>query len=271
MKELTISARECLDVYLQKVRARLSGAKTLDSTEIERDIYEHIERELDQAAEPVDRATVESVLERLGAPQQWVPDEELSWWRKIIVRMQSGPDDWRLAYICFALFAFGFILFPLWLVFFLPLSVYIARSTLHVAGGPEALGPQRKLIYPPLVLFYSAIGLLVLLWPLFPLCALADELEREMVGSFVIKSNTVLTQVTLYWLTSSSCIVASMGLWCILLGTFLLVKRKLAEKLIYPFGSVLSKKRLQTLVLRGFAILMLGIIAGTLLINYYGK
>ena len=27
------------------------------------------------------------------------------WWRKIIFRMRSGPEDWRLAYISFALLA----------------------------------------------------------------------------------------------------------------------------------------------------------------------
>ena len=98
MKELSVNAGECLNEYLQKVRARLTGAKALDPVEIERDIYEHIERELESAQEPVQCAQVQQVLERLGAPEQWVPDEELNWRRKIFVRMQDGPDDWRLAF-----------------------------------------------------------------------------------------------------------------------------------------------------------------------------
>ena len=68
MKELSAKARGSLESYLQKVRVRLIGAKALDAGEIERDIYEHIERELESAEEPVEFEVVEGVLDRLGAP-----------------------------------------------------------------------------------------------------------------------------------------------------------------------------------------------------------
>ena len=181
MKELSLSAQECIDFYMQKVKARLRGAKTLDANEIERDIQEHIERELEGEVEPVGNDAVAGVLDRLGSPEQWVPDEELSWWRKIMVRMQSGPDDWRLAYISFGLFVAGFVILPFCVIFLL-LSVYIARSALSVAGGPEEIGAQKKLIYPPLVVFYCLVGLFVFVVPIPPLAVLAGELEREMTN-----------------------------------------------------------------------------------------
>ena len=89
MKELSINAQECLNSYLEKVKARLRGAKSLDANEIERDIHEHIERELESEAEPVGYEAVAGVIDRLGSPEQWVPDEELTWGRKIIARMQN--------------------------------------------------------------------------------------------------------------------------------------------------------------------------------------
>ena len=269
MKELSLSAQECIEHYMQKVRARLRGAKSLDANEIQRDIQEHIERELESEAEPVGCDAVTGVLERLGAPQQWVPDEELSWWRKIIVRMQSGPDDWRLAYICFALFAFGFIIFPFWVIFFLPLSCYVARSTLSVAGGPDELGEQKKLIYPPLVVFYIIVGLVVVLGPLLALIgsviALAEESEREITRKFFQGS------FYYYWLMVWGVILAGSGLWWSMLAGFLLRKQQLLDKLIYPFGNHVTRKRLYKLTVVGLTLLISGTIAGLLIIMKYAR
>jgi hypothetical protein len=248
---------------MQQVKARLRGAKSLDANEIQRDIQEHIERELESEAEPVGCDAVTGVLERLGAPQQWVPDEELSWWRKIIVRMQSGPDDWRLAYICFALFAFGFIALPFWVIFFLPLSCYVARSALSVAGGPDELGEQKKLIYPPLVVFYTIVGLVVLLGPLLGVIGLASESEREIRPWF---------EDDLYsWLMVWGIILAGSGLWWSMLAGFLLRKRQLLDKLIYPFGSCVTRKRLYKLMAVGVTLLIGGTVAGLVIIMNHAR
>jgi hypothetical protein len=236
MKELSVNAGECLNEYLQKVRTRLIGAKTLDPVEIERDIYEHIERELESEQEPVNCAQVEQVLERLGAPEQWVPDEELRWWRKIFVRLQDGPDDWRLAYICFAVFVLGLIVLPIGIFLLIPLSFYIGRSALSLAGGCEQLGEQKRLIYPPLVVFYALAGLVTAFWPLVICGMLHDDV---------------------WWF-----VVAGLGLWWLVLGAFLSARQTLIDKLVYPFGSFVSKKKLRRLMGFGGIMLLVGIVLG---------
>ena len=241
MKELSANAGECLDVYLQKVRGRLAGAKALDPAEIERDIYEHIERELESAHEPVECARVEQVLERLGAPEQWVPDEELSWWRKIFVRMQNGPDDWRLTYICFGLLVLGLIVLPIGIFLLIPLSFYVGRSALSLAGGTEQLGEQKRLIYPSLVVFYALAGMVAVFWPMVTCGMLHDEV---------------------WWF-----VVAGLGLWWILLGAFLSAKRALIDKLVYPFGPLVSKKRLRRLMVWGGGLFLVGMALGFLVAN----
>lgn len=238
MKELTVSAKESLNAYLQKVRVRLSGAKSLDAIEIERDIREHIERELDQAPEPVECGQVAQVLERLGAPEQWVPDEELSWWWKIIVRMQTEPNDWRLAYICFGLFVLGLIILPLGIIFLIPLSFYIARSAISLAGGLENLQDQKVLLYPSLIFFYVTAAIAVSFWPLVICGVLIDD----------------------YWWF----VVAALAIWWILLARFLVTRRTLTDKLIYPFGPLLTDKKLRRVIRWSIGLLLASIVMGIL-------
>ncbi len=52
MKQLTDTAKERIDKYLNEVSLCLQGAKSVDPDEIQRDITEHIEQELQSSAEP---------------------------------------------------------------------------------------------------------------------------------------------------------------------------------------------------------------------------
>lgn len=99
MITLSESAERSLQDYLRQARLYLRGSRSVDADEVEKSITEHIENELEGAAEPVSRDVLDAVLKKLGRPQQWVPMEELPWWWKIIFRLRSGPEDWRLAYI----------------------------------------------------------------------------------------------------------------------------------------------------------------------------
>ncbi len=103
MINLTDNAKKHLDNYLQQVRTCLKDCLTVDADEVEQNIKEHIENELQSSTEPVSFDTLDDVLKRLGSPQQWLPEEEIAWWRKIIIRLRKGPEDWRLAYITFGL------------------------------------------------------------------------------------------------------------------------------------------------------------------------
>jgi hypothetical protein len=89
MIELTSPAQKHLDSYLGELRTTLAGCRSVDSFDVERDVMEHIEKSLSEAATPVDLSALSDVLERLGSPSQWIPEEELSWRRKAFVRLRQ--------------------------------------------------------------------------------------------------------------------------------------------------------------------------------------
>jgi len=107
--ELSEKARKTLSEYLDQVKRSLKGVKYIDADEIVQNVNEHIENELGETPEPVSSEKLGAVLEKLGSPLQWVPEEEISWWRKVILRIYSGPEDWRLAYLSFGLFFIAFL------------------------------------------------------------------------------------------------------------------------------------------------------------------
>jgi len=82
MAALTNEAQGQLERYLRQVRSALSGHSSVDALEVERDIRGHIDAELAGKPEPVDSRILSGVLERLGAPDQWVPADELPVWRR---------------------------------------------------------------------------------------------------------------------------------------------------------------------------------------------
>ena len=113
--EFTPEARKILDDYLAEVRVYVKAAGA-DPDEVQSDIIDHVESELSQASQPIQPEDLREVMDRLGEPQGWVSQEEMPWWRKSILRLRRGPEDWRLAYLALALLVFGVILgwvFPL--------------------------------------------------------------------------------------------------------------------------------------------------------------
>ena len=93
MIRIDAHAQGCLDRYLEQVRTHLQGCRPVDPAEVERDVREHIERELEEIPESVCFNDLDTVLNRLGSPAQWVPVEEVPWWRKVLMRLQHGPED----------------------------------------------------------------------------------------------------------------------------------------------------------------------------------
>jgi hypothetical protein len=130
-----------------------------------------------------------AVLERLGPPSQWGAGERptalrraglcLREWargagaavagqcRKARAAVWGGPEDWRLPYLAFGVFAAGVLVFPLFPLF-LFVSYLLARAGVAVARekGVE-LGAARKwLLYPPLVLVSTVLLVAVVALPL---------------------------------------------------------------------------------------------------------
>ena len=164
MIELDAEARRRLDEYLGRVRTALRGCRSVDPADVERDILDHIESDLAEIPSPVGAASLQPVLDKLGSPGQWVPEEERAWWWRALSHLREGPEDLRLAYLTFALFVLALLAFPAFLVFMLG-SFLLARATLAFSAEQGEIRPQRWLIYPPLIVVYPFLGLLALLGP----------------------------------------------------------------------------------------------------------
>lgn len=183
MADLTPQARELLQEYLRQVRSFVSAAGKADPEDVLRDVQEHIERELHGAVSPVSADDLGRVLDRLGEPSSWISTDDLPWWRKTILRLRIGPEDWRLAYATFGIILVG-VLFgwifcetSRWgdavrhefnwsaLAIFTAISFVLARATIAGHGSSKVIPPAQKwMIYPPLIAVYIFLATIILGW-----------------------------------------------------------------------------------------------------------
>ena len=261
---LSENAEKSLHDYLRQARAYLRRSKSVDADEVEQNITEHIENELEGEAEPVSRDVLDAVLKKLGRPQQWVPMEELPWWWRIIFRLRSGPEDWRLAYISLALLVAGILTLP-----YPPAGIILilagflcSRAALSVDTDTEKLKAQKWLLYPSLIIVYFFVLLALLTWPLIFL-PLVDEYEHTLIESISRFSNE-----TDYWFMAITVVVCGLGLWWSILAAIILKPRKLLRVTFYPFAEMLRSKWAIRLLLVGLAMLILS--AGTGIVYYRG-
>ena len=252
MVELSENARKGLDDYLRQVRTYLRWSKSLDRDEVEQNIAEHIERELEGTPEPVSCNALEGVLARLGSPRQWVPPEALNWWGKLILKLRTDSEDWRLAYISFAFLLVGvvlmFLVSPLQVVFFAA-SFITARAAL--AAGDDDLGAQKWLLYPILLMVSGAFALTLFFGPALLAGIIGAELHEVHwirrashmgIAAFVITSATLVT-----------------SLWWMLLGLVLCKWPSFVRGPMRPFADGLSRRR--ALALSGAGVLLLLLLA----------
>ena len=176
MIEMTSAARERLDNYLQRMRSELRGTRSVVADEVEQSVREHIEIALASAPAPVGATDVIAVLDRLGAPERWLADEERPLWRRLLHRLRDSSDDWRLAYFAFGLFLLSFVFFPVGGFFLLLPAMLVSRAHIELARDRgESLGARRWLVYPAIAAVLAiAVGLLVIGPPL-PVIGLGME------------------------------------------------------------------------------------------------
>jgi HAAS len=254
MVELSEKARKGLDDYLRQVRSYLRWSKSLDRNEVEQNIAEHIERELEDAPEPVSASVLESVLARLGSPRQWVPPEALNWWGKLILKLRTDSEDWRLAYISFFLLLIGvllmFLVSPLQVVF-LAASFITARAAL-AASGDEDLGAQKWLLYPSLLIVYAIISATVLGGPGLlagiggaELHEIPEIREGSNMGSaaFAFSSATLAT-----------------GIWWMVLGLISCKWPGLVRQPLHPFAAPFNRRRALAISGAGLLLLIAGFV-----------
>jgi hypothetical protein len=258
MIELTQNAQKSLDQYLHQARAYLKGAKSVDAAEVEQNITEHIENELAGAAEPVSAEELDTVLQKLGSPQQWVGEEELPWWRKMILRLHHGPEDWRLAYISFGVFVLAFFAGRLGFIVLLLASFIISRATLSAIGDHEKLKAQKWLLYPCLTPVYLALLGALLAAPLLGVVPLAYELEQQFIGrveggEFIGRLEGGERQ---YWLVACAACAGSVGLWWLIQGIVFMLRPNIPRVLFRPFAAGFNRKRALLLICVSLVVLV---------------
>ncbi len=250
MVKLSDNAQKSLDEYLHQARTYLRSAKSVDAGEVEQNITEHIENELEGAAEPVSADELETVLKKLGSPQQWVPEEELPWWRKFILRLRTGPEDWRLAYLSFGLLVVGFMLSRLSLPLLTLASFVVSRAALSANNYRIEVKAQKWLIYPSLIIVYLVLLCSFLGLPLLGLIPLAYDWEHIIRASYKIGDDTP------YWLAACSVFVASIGLWWLIQGVVFLARPNIPKVLFRPFADGFNRRWALVLLCVGFALLV---------------
>jgi hypothetical protein len=145
----------------------------------------------------VEPFVLEAVLRRLGPPTQWLPPGRvpvtaqasaafttLGQYLKARYRgcrdaLVRGPEDWRLAYLSFGVFALGVVAFPLFPLF-LAVSYLLSRAGIAAAAdGGVSLDPGRKwLLYPPVVVVSLSLLIAVVGAPVGIVAGSVDEIER---------------------------------------------------------------------------------------------
>lgn len=223
--EMTPDAQERLRTYLAAVRRSTAGT-TMDADEMAGDVRDHVASALASVPAPISRGDVDEVLDRLGRPSDWVAEEELPPLRRILRRLASGPEDWRLAYLTLGLTAVGLLTFPFGGFVLVAVAWLLARAALDLMTiEGRAAAPKRWLIYPPLVLVALVLGTLVVAGPVPVLLAWGVGDEQL----FVVLGVEAAQLAPAEWLR----LTWGFGLAC--LGAWWLVLSGLLALLLRPF------------------------------------
>ena len=250
MAALSPEAQTRLDGYLKQIRSALTGRSSIDADEVERDVLGHIDAELAGAPEPISAGRLVQVLDRLGPPQDWVPDDETGG-RRSSSALASTEGDWRLAGLTFFLFLGGPLLFMSPRMFW-PLppvlmvaSFIVARVTLSVLDERgEAPGPRRWLIYPPLVMWYLvfAVGLFAAPALLMILAANdAPAVSDVLVG--IVRAPL--------WAAVPAAAAVTIGLWWVLFGLLIALNPAVLRAIFWPFAGGFGRRHALGLAIGG--------------------
>ncbi len=189
MIELTQAARQRLDDYLTELRLTLSEYGSVDPNEVERDIRDHIQAALSEAAAPVDVPLLEPVLRTLGAPADWIEEGQMPWFRRLprewlaevrraairaAQRLAVGPESYRLPYLAFLAPAVGWSVFALSgdggglvvAIIGMLAGFVFARAALAIQVDRRPSVAQWWLLSPSLLAVYVPLFVSALVWPI---------------------------------------------------------------------------------------------------------
>ncbi len=255
MNPLTPAADRSLDRYLKQLRLTLRGT-SVDVSEIETDVRDHIEQALMDQAHPVSKSDLEGVLKELGSPSQWVPEDEIPYLRRLIHRIQAGPEDWRLAYLCFGLTMLGIVTAPiggplLWIP-----AYFLGRAAVAAAvERDEPLGARRWLVYPPIVLFSLTLTMLLLAGPfVYPAVA---GVETGYLDRLVDGALWELPPIT-HAATVASVMAIAVGFWWLLAAPLSIPLRRSLAALILPLANSYRRGHALALMAAGAVLVVFG-------------
>ncbi len=248
----TEDARGVLKRYLRRVRNALRPHPSVDAGEVELEIRGHIEAELADEPEPVTAERLHGVLERLGSPNDWVPADDLSAWRKLLLRLSTGPEDWRLAYLSLGLFVAGWILAPV-----APLLIFasflVARAGLRLLEERDEFPGARKwFFYPPLVFIYLVIAIIAAMFPLAVTVGMVSDpnLPPDLYGMRGLITEWIALPA---WLGATLLAVLLTGLWWLGVGLVLARLNRAVRAVFWPFAEGFARRHGLRIALAGGA------------------
>lgn len=260
MIRLTDRGQERLDEYLARVRRALSGHPEIDHEEVVADVRSHIEEAIRERPAPVGEDDVTAVLDRLGSPGRWAPIEERRGWRGTLARIRRGPDDWRLAYLCFGLTVVALIAAPFGGLLLLIPAFVLARGTLALAEErDQTLQAQRWLVYPALVAAYLPLAILLLLWPVLASSAVFSPggLVDWMQGMWSIPFPPHGSPE--HWTHAAAWTAVATGAWWSVVGGVAAVRPTWVRRLFLPFAGGFRRSHAWGPVLIGVLASLAGI------------
>jgi|SRR5687767_14504060 len=212
MIELTDTARQRFDLYLTRLRSALRGARSVETDDVEQSVREHIEFALAGTPAPVGAEHLAAVLDRLGPPERWIPEEERPIWKQMFDRLRSGPEDWRLAYIAFGMFALTMLLFPIGGVLLLVPAFVLSRAFVSfVAEKGEPIGARKWLVYPAIVMLLVFVMGIIIIAPAAGIMAYLLEERHMYEGNDLLRAQLGLQVFGGWFIGASALLAAALG------------------------------------------------------------
>lgn len=263
MNDLTPSAQQRLDDYLRRLRVSLRRASPAEAEDVEQSVREHIDVALAHAAAPVGGEQLAEVLDRLGSPDGWVPENDQNVVERTISkvkeRLRSGPEEWRLAYLTFGLFVAALITLPIGVgLFLLPASFLASRAySDYMESKGETAGARRWLIYPPIGLFLAlAVVFFVVIGPAGPV--LGWGIERGGFLQMLEESRLSAPYHEEQFVAGAA--AATLGLWWVLASLVAMVFLPLIRFIFKPLLANVRRTHLLGLTLVGVVVLIAGFV-----------
>ncbi|MFP5246066.1 MAG: hypothetical protein ACLGH0_05185 [Thermoanaerobaculia bacterium] len=259
MIELTPDAKVRFEQYLQRMRDTMRGARAVEAAEVEQNVREHVEVALAAVPAPVGTDRLAAVLEQLGPPEQWLPEDERPMWRRTMDRLITGPEDWRLAYLSLGLLTLMFMTLAFGGFFLIVPAFLLSRAWVaHMTERGETLDARRWLVLPPIVIVFVLFIGLMLAGGIVLAGAVVLENDLPVLG---IEGPDVNAGEAFAF---SGYLMTAAGIWWLFLAALFAL---LLEPIRTLFAPILTKMRRRHLLWLVVPALLLGAIGTTMILT----